>query len=123
MEPVGGLVAPRTFFAALARGVFLSTQYVRHHSQPFYTPEPDVIHELVGHAATLAHPRIAELNRRIAETSQKLANLDKQIEARARALPLYAETLATEGLIPVLRGQRDHPVHTLLRRMYFEKRS
>lgn len=63
MEPVGGLVVPRCFFEALARRVFLSTQYVRHPSRPYYTPEPDIIHELVGHAATLAHPGIAELNR------------------------------------------------------------
>jgi phenylalanine-4-hydroxylase len=63
MEPVAGLVAARDFLTALARKRFLSTQYVRHASRPFYTPEPDVIHELVGHATTLAEPRFAELNR------------------------------------------------------------
>lgn len=63
MEPVAGLVSARTFMQHLGRQVFLSTQYIRHHSRPFYTPEPDVVHELVGHAATLAHPAIAELNR------------------------------------------------------------
>lgn len=63
MEPVAGLVSPRTFMRHLGKRVFLSTQYIRHHSRPFYTPEPDVIHELVGHAATLVHPGIAELNR------------------------------------------------------------
>ncbi len=63
MEPVAGLVAARDFLVALAQERFLSTQYVRHASRPFYTPEPDVIHELVGHAATLAEPRFAQLNR------------------------------------------------------------
>ena len=28
-----------------------------------YTPEPDVVHELVGHAASLMGPELAELNR------------------------------------------------------------
>ena len=63
MEPVAGLVSARTFMRYLGERVFLSTQYIRHHSRPFYTPEPDVVHELVGHAATLVHPGIAEVNR------------------------------------------------------------
>src|ERR1041385_5318880 len=52
MMPVAGLVTAGAFLRELARGVFLSTQYMRHHSVPLYTPEPDVVHELVGHAAT-----------------------------------------------------------------------
>ncbi len=63
MEPVAGLVSARAFLTHLGQGVFLSTQYIRHASQPLYTPEPDVVHELVGHAFTLADPRIAALNR------------------------------------------------------------
>jgi phenylalanine-4-hydroxylase len=43
--------------------VFLCTQYIRHHSTPLYTPEPDVVHEIVGHGVTLASQRLAELNR------------------------------------------------------------
>jgi phenylalanine-4-hydroxylase len=64
LSPVPGLVEPRPFFVALDRGTFLATQYVRHGSVPLYTPEPDVVHELVGHVAALAHPRIAALARR-----------------------------------------------------------
>lgn len=70
MEPVAGLVSARTFLRYLGRRVFLSTQYIRHSSRPFYTPEPDVVHELVGHAATLVHPGIAELNRILGEAAE-----------------------------------------------------
>lgn len=69
MEPVAGLVPSREFFAALARRVFLSTRYIRHASRPHFTPEPDIVHELWGHAASLAHPEIAELNVRIGAAS------------------------------------------------------
>jgi len=63
LEPVAGLVQPKVFLENLADGVFLCTQYIRHHSTPFYTPEPDVVHEIVGHGVTLASARLAELNR------------------------------------------------------------
>lgn len=63
MIPVAGLVASRTFLGHLGRSLFLSTQYIRHASRPLYTPEPDVVHELVGHAASFCSPELADLNR------------------------------------------------------------
>lgn len=63
MLPVAGLVSEEVFLTYLGQGVFLSTQYMRHHSAPLYTPEPDVIHELIGHAASLAHPDFVRLSR------------------------------------------------------------
>ena len=56
-----GLAPIEQFYGALAERRFLSTQYVRHPSVPLYTPEPDVIHELIGHANALAEPRYADL--------------------------------------------------------------
>jgi phenylalanine-4-hydroxylase len=61
INPVPGLVPTRTFYGALAERMFLSTQYIRHHSVPFYTPEPDIVHEIIGHANMLASLRFAEL--------------------------------------------------------------
>jgi phenylalanine-4-hydroxylase len=61
--PAAGLVPLRKFYGSLADGVFHSTQYIRHHSVPLYTPEPDVIHEVVGHANCLASDRFARLYR------------------------------------------------------------
>lgn len=63
MEPVAGLVDARDFLDALGRGWFCSTQYIRHSSVPLYTPEPDIVHELVGHAALLSDPVMADLQR------------------------------------------------------------
>jgi len=61
--PAAGLVPLLQFYGSLADGVFHSTQYVRHHSVPLYTPEPDVLHEVVGHGNCLAHDRFAALYR------------------------------------------------------------
>jgi phenylalanine-4-hydroxylase len=62
-HPAAGLVPFDQFYGSLADGVFHSTQYIRHHARPLYTPEPDLIHEVIGHGGTLASPRLAELGR------------------------------------------------------------
>ncbi|MEU1429148.1 phenylalanine 4-monooxygenase [Nocardia sp. NPDC005746] len=59
--PAAGLVPLRQFFGSFADRTFHSTQYIRHHSAPLYTPEPDAIHEIIGHANQLASPRFAAL--------------------------------------------------------------
>ena len=77
LEPVAGLVEPRVFLENLANGVFLCTQYIRHHSTPLYTPEPDVTHEIIGHAVTLASERLAELNRLFGEAVKRTVLTDR----------------------------------------------
>jgi len=74
LEPVAGLVEPRVFLESLADGVFLCTQYIRHHSTPLYTPEPDVVHEIVGHAVTLGSEWLAELNRLFGRAVKRAAS-------------------------------------------------
>jgi phenylalanine-4-hydroxylase len=76
LEPVAGLVQPRVFLENLADGVFLCTQYIRHHSTPLYTPEPDVVHEIVGHGVTLASERLAELNRLFGKAVKRTTSAD-----------------------------------------------
>jgi phenylalanine-4-hydroxylase len=88
MKPVAGLVGDRTFLGHLERGRFLATQYIRHPSRPLYTPEPDVVHELVGHAATFCHPEFARLNRLFGE-----AALRADADRLAKISRLYWYTL------------------------------
>jgi phenylalanine-4-hydroxylase len=65
--PVAGLAPLRDFYGSFASGVFYSTQYLRHPSVPLYTPEPDVIHEVIGHANQIAAPGYGDLYRLVGE--------------------------------------------------------
>ena len=67
-----GLVPLREFYADLGRRTFNSTQYLRHPSQPLYTPEPDIIHEVIGHGNQLASPRFAAITEAAGRASERL---------------------------------------------------
>lgn len=69
-----GLVPLREFYADLAVRTFNSTQFLRHPSQPLYTPEPDIIHEVIGHANQLASPRFARLTEAAGLASRRLVS-------------------------------------------------
>jgi phenylalanine-4-hydroxylase len=73
-HPAAGLVGFEEFYGSLADGIFHSTQYIRHHARPLYTPEPDLIHEVIGHGGVLASPRLAELNRLAGRAARRLSD-------------------------------------------------
>ncbi|MGP0031849.1 MAG: phenylalanine 4-monooxygenase [Acidimicrobiales bacterium] len=83
IQPVPGLVPARDFYGALARRTFYSTQYVRHHSVPYYTPEPDIIHEIIGHANMLATGVFADLYEAAGHASLR-ATSDEALEFFSR---------------------------------------
>ncbi|MDX6676624.1 MAG: phenylalanine-4-hydroxylase, partial [Solirubrobacteraceae bacterium] len=64
------------FYAALADRVFHSTQYVRHPAMPLYTPEPDIVHEVIGHGHLLATPTFGELHRRAGAAATRLRDTE-----------------------------------------------
>jgi phenylalanine-4-hydroxylase len=74
--PAAGLVPLREFYGSLEDRHFYSTQYVRHPDVPLYTPEPDIIHEVLGHGHLLATPTFSELHRLAGEATNRLQDDD-----------------------------------------------
>ena len=64
-----------------------------------------------------------ELKRQVAEDTAQVDRLEEVIAVRSEVLPVYKQTLESDGLAAEMRSRRDHPVHSLLRRMYYEIRS
>lgn len=75
-HPAAGLVPLREFYGSLGDRIFHSTQYIRHDGMPLYTPEPDLIHEVIGHGTLLASPRFAEIKRQAGLAAQRVETDD-----------------------------------------------
>ncbi len=80
---VPGLADLRSFYGSLADGMFLSTQYLRHPSVPLYTPEPDIIHEVIGHGLSLGVPELAQMCQAMGRAVRRIET-DEALEALSR---------------------------------------
>jgi phenylalanine-4-hydroxylase len=72
--PAAGIVKLADFYGSLADGRFQATQYIRHCSMPYFSPEPDMVHEVVGHGSALANDRLAALYRRVGRAAQRASS-------------------------------------------------
>jgi phenylalanine-4-hydroxylase len=82
LAPIEGLVETRGFLSWLSYRVMLSTQYIRHTSRPEYTPEPDIVHETIGHQPMFTNPAFADYSQFVGHGARK-AN-DEQLEELGR---------------------------------------
>ncbi len=61
LVPAEGALQYRTFYKSISQRGFPVTQFLRHGSHPEFTPEPDMIHDCLGHVPPLMNRDYAEL--------------------------------------------------------------
>jgi phenylalanine-4-hydroxylase len=71
LVPAEGPLPYRTFYSYIAERGFPVTQFIRHGSHPEFTPEPDMIHDCLGHVPSLLNQDYAELLTLIGKAATK----------------------------------------------------
>jgi phenylalanine-4-hydroxylase len=61
LVPAEGALPYRTFYEYIGKRGFPVTQFIRHGSHPEFTPEPDMIHDCLGHVPPIMNQDYAEL--------------------------------------------------------------
>ncbi len=61
LVPAEGALPYKTFYSSIGERGFPVTQFIRHGSHPEFTPEPDMIHDCLGHVPPLMNQDYAEL--------------------------------------------------------------
>ena len=76
LVPAEGPIPYRTFYSYIAERGFPVTQFIRHGSKPEFTPEPDMIHDCLGHVPPLMNHDYAELLTLIGRAAVSVASGD-----------------------------------------------
>ena len=77
LVPAEGPIPYRTFYSYIAKRGFPVTQFIRHGSKPEFTPEPDMIHDCLGHVPPLMNHDYAELLTRIGRAAVSVPTGDQ----------------------------------------------
>lgn len=89
LVPAMGSLSGPQFYNPMADGILHATPFIRPASQKDFSPEPDIIHEVVGHAVMLADPDFAELYRRFG----RAASATRSAEVRTAIARLFWFTM------------------------------
>ena len=77
LVPGRGPIPYRTFYSYIAERGFPVTQFIRHGSKPEFTPEPDMIHDCLGHVPPLVNHDYAALLTMIGKAAVSVATGDQ----------------------------------------------
>jgi phenylalanine-4-hydroxylase len=77
LVPAEGALPYRAFYEYISDRGFPVTQFIRHGSHPEFTPEPDMIHDCLGHVPPLMNQDYAELLTRIGQAASAATRGDE----------------------------------------------
>jgi monomeric phenylalanine-4-hydroxylase len=77
LVPAEGPIPYKTFYSYIAERGFPVTQFIRHGSKPEFTPEPDMIHDCLGHVPPLMNRDYADLLTMIGRAAVSVATGDQ----------------------------------------------
>ena len=73
---------------------FSHQTFLRHHSDPFYTPEPDLCHEILGHMPMLADKNFADYSQLLGLASLGASEEDVKKIASVKLYQIYNYTIS-----------------------------
>ena len=76
LVPAEGPIPYKTFYSYIAGRGFPCTQFLRHGARPEFTPEPDMVHDCLGHVPPLMDPDYAALLTLIGRAASTSTNGD-----------------------------------------------
>lgn len=82
VEPVPALIDVDLFFDMLSRRVFPAASFMRRPDELDYLKEPDLFHEIFGHAPLLTHPDFADFTETYGRLGLQASDAEREILAR-----------------------------------------
>lgn len=100
MTPVKALISFKEFFELLSKKKFPAATFIRRRQDIDYLKEPDIFHEIFGHASMLTNKEFANFTHRVGEIGLSMTKSERAMLAR-----LYWFTVEF-GLINTPKGIR-----------------
>lgn len=82
VSPVPALIDADLFFTMLARREFPAASFIRRRDELNYLREPDLFHEIFGHAPLLTHPDFADFTQAYGRLGAQASAAEQEILAR-----------------------------------------
>lgn len=100
MAPVKALISFKEFFELLSQKKFPAATFIRRRQDIDYLKEPDIFHEIFGHASMLTNKDFADFTHKVGEIGLSMTKTERAMLAR-----LYWFTVEF-GLIKTIHGIR-----------------